>query len=83
VFTYVTAASAARRESGSAAGPLSWVIIASTRGSPFGGGSVETETLEADDGPLDALEPELLQAASITVATAAAAAADRNRPFIR
>jgi hypothetical protein len=59
------------------------VIIATTMGSPVGGGSVETGALEADDEPLDALEPELLQAASTTAAAAATAAADRNRPFIR
>ena len=39
-FTYPTAASAASRASGSAAGPLSWEIIAITIGSPFGAGSV-------------------------------------------
>ena len=51
-FTYATAASAASRASGSAAGPLSWEIIAITIGSPFGAGSVVAAAAgEAGDAP--------------------------------
>lgn len=44
VFTYSTAASAARRASGMAAGPDSWLTMARTIGSPVGAGRVVTVT---------------------------------------
>ena len=78
-FTYPTAASAASRESGSAAGPLSWEIIAITIGSPFGAGRVVAgAAVEAGGAPLVAavVAPEVSFEASVQPA---ASPANRER----
>src|SRR5581483_11098672 len=91
VLTNLTAACAARRESGSAAGPLSWLIMASSIGSPWAGAAVTAGAAAgadeagaagaADEGGAFAV-PELLHAPTATAATTVPTSTAARRPVM-